>query len=115
MPGLSEPPALTLTPRAWKSGAVWLASATPEQVEAFLGDLSDNALLALPWMFEFWRCRISCRQRGVEDLGHSGRSRRGKTRAGSEWVRAEVEGATPEAPGRVLWQLVGKPLIQVRG
>ena len=37
-----------------KSGAGWLASATPEKIEAFLSGLSDNALLSLPWLFEFW-------------------------------------------------------------
>ena len=37
-----------------KSGAAWLACAAPEEVDAFLGGLSDNALAGLPWLFEFW-------------------------------------------------------------
>jgi hypothetical protein len=37
-----------------RSGAVWLASATPEGVTEFLAGLSDEAFLALPWLFEFW-------------------------------------------------------------
>lgn len=40
--------------RALRSGAAWLASATPEQVDEFLSGLGDGALLALPWIFEFW-------------------------------------------------------------
>jgi phage terminase large subunit-like protein len=39
----------------------------------------------------------------------------GKTRAGAEWVRAEVEGATAEAPGRARRvALVGETVDQVR-
>lgn len=37
-----------------KSGAGWLACAEPEEVDAFLEGLSDNALASLPWLFEFW-------------------------------------------------------------
>jgi len=43
-----------LTRPELKSGAAWLASATPEEVDEFLGGLSQNALLSLPWVFEFW-------------------------------------------------------------
>ena len=116
LPGLSEPPVSTLTPRAMKSGAAWLASATPEAVEEFLGGLSDNALLALPWMFEFWALPHQLPPEGAWKtwviLGGRGA---GKTRAGSEWVRAEVEGPTPEAPGRSRRvALVGETIDQVR-
>ena len=45
---------MTWTPRAMKSGAGWLASVTPDQIDTFLSGLSDNALMALPWLFEFW-------------------------------------------------------------
>jgi len=45
---------LTSTRPELKSAAGWLASATLEVVEAFLHDLSDHALMALPWLFEFW-------------------------------------------------------------
>ena len=46
--------ASTSTPHEKKSGAAWLACAAPEEVDTFLGELSDNALAALPWLFEFW-------------------------------------------------------------
>lgn len=99
-----------------KSGAAWLASARPEQVDDFLGGLSDNALLALPWIFEFWALPHQLPPEGAWKtwviLGGRGA---GKTRAGAEWVRAEVEGATPEAPGRSRRvALVGETVDQVR-
>ena len=76
-----------------KSGAVWLASATPEVVDEFLGGLSENALLALPWMFEFWALSHQLPPEGAWKtwviMGGRGA---GKTRAGSEWVRTQVEG-----------------------
>ncbi len=99
-----------------KSGAGWLASATPEEVEAFLGGLSDNALLALPWIFEFWALPHQLPPEGAWKtwviMGGRGA---GKTRAGSEWVRAEVEGAGPRDPGRSKRvALVGETVDQVR-
>ena len=55
LPGLSEATENWISPQpGLKSGAGWLASATPEVVDEFLGGLSDQALLALPWIFEFW-------------------------------------------------------------
>ncbi len=99
-----------------RSGAAWLASATPEAVEAFLGGLSENALLALPWMFEFWALPHQLPPEGVWRtwviMGGRGA---GKTRAGAEWVRAQVEGAGPGDPGlcsRVA--LVGETIEQAR-
>ncbi|MGA0539268.1 DNA-packaging protein [Neotabrizicola sp. VNH66] len=84
-----------------KSGAGWLASATQEEIDAFLGDLSENALMALPWLFEFWALPHQLAPEGAWKtwviMGGRGA---GKTRAGAEWVRAQVEGATPLAPGR---------------
>ena len=84
-----------------KSGAGWLASATPEQVDRFLAGLDENAFLALPWLFEFWALPHQLPPEGAWKtwviMGGRGA---GKTRAGAEWVRAEVEGATPDAPGR---------------
>jgi hypothetical protein len=35
-----------------KSGAAWLASATQEEIDGFLGGMSEAALIALPWIFE---------------------------------------------------------------
>ena len=84
-----------------RSGAGWLASATPDEVEDFLGGLSDNALLSLPWIFEFWALPHQLPPDGVWNtwviMGGRGA---GKTRAGAEWVRAQVEGAGPLDPGR---------------
>lgn len=99
-----------------KSGAGWLASATPEKIEAFLSELSDNALLSLPWLFEFWALPHQLPPEGAWKtwviMGGRGA---GKTRAGAEWVRAEVEGATPKAPGRARRvALVGETVDQVR-
>ena len=99
-----------------RSGADWLACATPRQVEEFLGGLSENALLALPWMFEFWALAHQLPPDGAWKtwviMGGRGA---GKTRAGAEWVRAEVEGAGPLDPGRARRvALVGETLDQVR-
>lgn len=99
-----------------KSGAAWLASVTPEAVDEFLGGLTNEALLALPWMFEFWALPHQLPPEGAWKtwviMGGRGA---GKTRAGSEWVRTQVEGAKPSDPGlarRVA--LVGETIDQVR-
>ena len=99
-----------------KSGAAWLASATPEEVDEFLGGLSQNALLALPWVFEFWALPHQLPPRGAWKtwviMGGRGA---GKTRAGSEWVRCQVEGAGPEDAGKCKRvALVGETIDQVR-
>lgn len=84
-----------------KSGAAWLACAAPDEVDAFLGGLSDNALAALPWLFEFWALPHQLPPEGDwKSWVIMGGRGAGKTRAGSEWVRAQVEGATPDAPGK---------------
>ena len=99
-----------------RSGAGWLASATPDQVDEFLAGLSENALMALPWMFEFWALPHQIPPDGAWKtwviMGGRGA---GKTRAGAEWVRAQVEGALPGDGGaarRVA--LVGETVDQVR-
>jgi len=99
-----------------RSGAAWLASATQETVDGFVGGLSDQALLALPWMFEFWALPHQLPPEGAWKtwviMGGRGA---GKTRAGAEWVRAEVEGARPADPGRSgRVALVGETVDQVR-
>ncbi|MBE2274707.1 MAG: DNA-packaging protein [Rhodobacteraceae bacterium] len=85
-----------------KSGAAWLASATQEEIDGFLGGLGENALLSLPWIFDFWALPHQLPPEGAWKtwviMGGRGA---GKTRAGAEWVRAMVEGATAAAPGRV--------------
>ena len=84
-----------------KSGAAWLACAAPDEVDAFLAGLSDNALAALPWLFEFWALPHQLPPEGDwKSWVIMGGRGAGKTRAGSEWVRARVEGATPDAPGQ---------------
>jgi hypothetical protein len=99
-----------------KSGAAWLASAAPEEVDEFLGGLSQNALLALPWVFEFWALPHQLPPRGAWKtwviMGGRGA---GKTRAGAEWVRMQVEGAGPSDPGKCKRvALVGETIDQVR-
>jgi phage terminase large subunit-like protein len=84
--------------------------------EAFLNSLSDGALLALPWLFEFWALDHqrppTCWWRTWVCLGGRGA---GKTRAGAEWVRSMVEGAGPGDPGRARRvALVGETYDQVR-
>jgi phage terminase large subunit-like protein len=117
LPVTSEPVAhSTLKGHELRSGAAWLASATPEDVDEFLSGLSQNALLALPWMFEFWALPHQLPPRGAWKtwviMGGRGA---GKTRAGSEWVRSQVEGATPGDPGRAKRvALVGETVDQVR-
>ncbi|MDX5350218.1 MAG: terminase family protein [Paracoccaceae bacterium] len=85
-------------------------------MDEFLSGLSQNALLALPWVFEFWALPHQLPPRGAWKtwviMGGRGA---GKTRAGSEWVRAQVEGAGPGDPGRARRvALVGETVDQVR-
>ncbi|MCI4661452.1 MAG: terminase family protein [Neomegalonema sp.] len=69
----------------------------------WLDQLSENALCALPWLFEFWAHPDHQLPPKPSDwrtwliLGGRGS---GKTRAGAEWVRRKVEGATPLAKGQ---------------
>ncbi|MFN3274910.1 MAG: DNA-packaging protein [Paracoccus sp. (in: a-proteobacteria)] len=99
-----------------KSGAAWLASAAPDEVEAFLGGLSDNALMSLPWLFEFWALPHQLPPPGDwKSWVIMGGRGAGKTRAGSEWVRRMVEGPTAAAGGRChRVALVGETFDQVR-
>jgi len=99
-----------------KSGAGWLASAMPEGVTEFLAGLSDNALLSLPWMFEFWALPHQLPPEGAwKSWVIMGGRGAGKTRAGAEWVRAQVEGARPCDGGRARCvALVGETVDQVR-
>ena len=93
-----------------------LASEPPEVREAFLDSLSPGALLALPYVFEFWALEHQLPPAGNWRtwviMGGRGA---GKTRAGSEWVRSEVEGSRPCDPGRSRRvALVGETIDQVR-
>ena len=89
---------------------------TPDVVDEFLAGLSGGALLALPWMFEFWALPHQLPPEGAWKtwviMGGRGA---GKTRAGAEWGRAQVEGARPADPGRARrGALVGETVDQVR-
>ncbi|MEZ5750698.1 MAG: terminase family protein [Paracoccaceae bacterium] len=84
--------------------------------EAFLSSLTRDEILALPWLFDFW---ASPHQLPPEGEWRSwvcmGGRGAGKTRAGAEWVRAQVEGARPLDPGRARRvALVGETLDQAR-
>lgn len=106
----------TSTQPGLKSGAAWLACAPPEIVDEFLSGLGEGALLALPYLFEFWALEHQLPPEGDWRtwviMGGRGA---GKTRAGAEWVRAQVEGAMPLDPGRARRvALVGETVDQVR-
>jgi phage terminase large subunit-like protein len=109
-------PGSILTPPATRSGADWIACAPRAIQEDFLAGLSEHALLALPWLFDFWALPHQLPPEGDWKtwvcLGGRGA---GKTRAGAEWVRAQVEGARPGDPGRARRvALVGETYDQVR-
>ncbi|KKL19102.1 hypothetical protein LCGC14_2468830, partial [marine sediment metagenome] len=93
-----------------------IACAPPNTQRAFLDGLSEGALLGLPYLFEFWAMEHQLAPEGDWRswviLGGRGA---GKTRAGAEWVRAQVEGARPLDKGRARRvALVGETLDQVR-
>lgn len=97
-------------------GAAWIASAAPRVQEEFLNELSDEELQALPWMFDFWAMEHQLPPVGDWRtwviMGGRGA---GKTRAGSEWVRSQVEGSGPLDPGACTRiALVNETLDQAR-
>lgn len=78
--------------------------------------LSENALKALPYLFEVWAHAHQLPPDGAWRtwviLGGRGA---GKTRAGAEWIRTEVEGDTPMAAGRARrLALIAETYDQVR-
>ena len=78
--------------------------------------MNDAALVALPYVFEFWALDHQLPPEGDWRtwviLGGRGA---GKTRAGAEWVRAQVEGPAPLSPGRAgRVALIGETFDQVR-
>ena len=91
----------TSMPQGLRSGAAWIASADADVQKRFLDDLDEGELRALPFLFEFWAMPHQLPPEGTWRswviLGGRGA---GKSRAGSEWVRAQVEGARPGDPGR---------------
>lgn len=106
----------TSTPPDLRSGAAWLASAPAAIREQFLEEIGEGGLCALPYLFEFWALPHQLPPEGAWRawviLGGRGA---GKTRAGAEWVRAQVEGALPLDRGRCRRvALVGETYDQVR-
>lgn len=85
-----------LMPQGLRSGAAWIASAGAAKKERFLSELTEGELLALPYLFEFWAHAHQLPPQGDWRtwicIGGRGA---GKTRAGAEWVRSQVEGARP--------------------
>ncbi len=82
----------------------------------FLDSLNEGELMALPYLFEFWAMEHQLPPEGVWRawviMGGRGA---GKTRAGAEWVRAQVEGSLPLDEGRCKrLALVGETIDQVR-
>ncbi len=107
---------LTLMTREIRSGASLIASAPPEEQARFLEALDREALLALPYLFDFWALPHQLPPKGDwRSWVIMGGRGAGKTRAGAEWVRAQVEGSGPTDPGpanRVA--LIGETIDQAR-
>lgn len=73
----------------------------PAARPAFLASLSPRTVLALPHLWPVWArpdTQLPPSGDWLTWLVMGGRGS-GKTRAGAEWVRAQVEGSTPLAPG----------------
>ncbi|WP_127900455.1 baseplate megatron protein TIM-barrel domain-containing protein [Solirhodobacter olei] len=85
-------------------------------VDEFLDGLSNAALVALPWIFEFWALPHQLPPTGAwRSWVIMGGRGAGKTRAGAEWVRMQVEGARPPDAGAARHvALVGETIEQVR-
>ncbi|MEN8837315.1 MAG: terminase family protein [Celeribacter marinus] len=84
--------------------------------DAFLTELGEGALTALPFMFEAWALDHQVPPKGDWRtwviMGGRGA---GKTRAGAEWVRTQVEGAKPLDKGRAKRvALIGETYDQAR-
>ncbi|MBR9764653.1 MAG: DNA-packaging protein [Rhodobacteraceae bacterium] len=93
-----------------------MASAAADVQKRFLDDLTEGELRALPFLFEFWAMEHQLPPVGAWKtwviLGGRGA---GKSRAGSEWVRSQVEGTRALAPGRCRrLALIGETFDQVR-
>ena len=106
----------TLTGRGLTSGANWIGSADVAVQDRFLSELDEGELMALPFLFEFWAMPHQLPPKGDwRSWVIMGGRGAGKTRAGAEWVRAQVEGARPLDAGRCRRvALVGETIEQVR-
>jgi phage terminase large subunit-like protein len=100
-----------------KSLRDFLSGLPAGKIEALLDSVSPNTVLALPWLFEHWALaghQLPPAGDWTTWVVLGGRGA-GKTRAGSEWIRRQVEGARPTDPGacsRVA--LIGETLDQAR-
>jgi len=105
-----------LMQRGIRSGAAWIASEEPGVRDDFLASLEEGELLALPYIFDFWAMDHQLPPEGDwrSWIIMGGRGA-GKTRAGAEWVRAQVEGSRPLDAGRCRrLALIGETVGQVR-
>ncbi|NSX56261.1 DNA-packaging protein [Parasulfitobacter algicola] len=105
-----------LTPQDVRSGAVWLSCAGDAVQDEFLNSLGEEELRALPYIFEFWAHdhQLPPKMNWKTWVIMGGRGA-GKTRAGAEWVRSQVEGPKAMDPGRSKRvALVGETIDQVR-
>ncbi|MGB1235067.1 MAG: DNA-packaging protein [Planktomarina sp.] len=97
----TQPKCSTSTKQGILSGASWIASGHPTAQKAFLDSLEDGELAALEWMFEFWAFEHQVPPQGDWRtwmiMGGRGA---GKTRAGAEWIRTQVEGSKAADSGR---------------
>ncbi len=91
----------TSPPQGLRWGADWIACADADTQRSFLDELNEGELRALPFLFEFWALPHQLPPEGDWRtwliLGGRGA---GKSRAGSEWVRSQVEGAGPRDAGK---------------
>lgn len=107
---------MTSTLRGKKSLAELLGSATEDEVAEFLDGMSHNAIAAMPWLFEIWALDHQMPPDGdwMTWVIMGGRGA-GKTRAGAEWVRRQVEGCRPEEKGKCQRvALIGETIDQAR-
>lgn len=114
MGGASSSTSLRHAPKSLRD----LLSGLPQgELEAFLNALSPNALMSLPWLFEHWALdghQLPPPGNWTTWVILGGRGA-GKTRAGSEWIRAQVEGGKSEDPGQCSRvALVAETLDQAR-
>jgi len=78
-----------------------IASAPIAAQAEFLDSLSEQALRGLPYLFDFWAMPHQLPPEGQwRSWVIMGGRGAGKTRAGAEWVRGEVEGNGPKDLGR---------------
>ncbi|MBZ0124217.1 MAG: ATP-binding protein, partial [Roseovarius sp.] len=74
-------------PRGLRSAAAWIVSEGRAAEDEFLCGLDEGALLALPYIFEFWAMEHQLPPEGDwRAWVIMGGRWAGKTRAGAEWV-----------------------------